>query len=304
MLRAVGSLIFYARFFRQFSRLGFDRRSASFDPAPISLTGQTWLVTGASGGIGLAIAKGAAAAGAHVLLAARDRRKLETAAAAMPGAAVHSVDFSSLASTRSFAAEIECAGPIDVLVNNVGVLLNQHALTSEGFEASFVSNLLSHFVLTESLRRQGTLRGAVINMSSGGMYGVAPVIDGLNRTDPASYDGMAAYAAHKRAQVELTAAWNARWAGQPRAYVMHPGWVDTDGVRTALPWFRATLRRYLRNAEQGADTALWLGATRPDTQRGIWLDRVLDDEHAFAFTRPTSDVSAALYDYLKHCAGQ
>jgi hypothetical protein len=73
---------------------------------------------------------------------------------------------------------------------------------------------------------------------------------------------------------------------------MHPGWVDTDGVRSSLPGFRKLFAAVLRGAEEGADTALWLAATRPDTGEGIWLDRQRDDEHAFAFTRAGADADA------------
>ena len=62
---------------------------------------------------------------------------------------------------------------IDVLVNNVGLLLDRFELTAEGLETSFVTNLLSHYVLTEGLRAAGRFAdgAAVVNMSSGGMYG-------------------------------------------------------------------------------------------------------------------------------------
>jgi hypothetical protein len=81
---------------------------------------------------------------------------------------------------------------------------------------------------------------------------------------------------------------------------MHPGWADTDGVRTSLPWFRATLKARLRSTEQGADTALWLGTTRPaiHADGGIWLDRVRDGEHEFGFTRGGAD-AGALRDFLR-----
>jgi hypothetical protein len=85
--------------------------------------------------------------------------------------------------------------------------------------------------------------------------------------------------------VELTHHWNTLGDGQPRAWVMHPGWVDTEGVRSALPGFRRLFRAVLRDAGEGADTALWLAAMRPPTGEGIWLDRHCDSEHAFGFTR-------------------
>ena len=213
------------------------------------------------------------------------------------------VDFSSVADTRRLVHDLTARGErIDVLVNNVGLLLAQFELTSEGLETSFATNLLSHYVLSEGLRAAGRFvdGAAVINMSSGGMYGSPLRLSEMAPTSASGYDGMAAYAMHKRAQVELTRAWNQHWQVQPRVYVMHPGWVDTAGVQAALPAFRATLRRHLRNAEEGADTALWLGSTRPPqaTDGGIWLDRVLDPEHEFSMTRKTTANAEQLWEFL------
>jgi NAD(P)-dependent dehydrogenase (short-subunit alcohol dehydrogenase family) len=142
-------------------------------------------------------------------------------------------------------------------------------------------------------------------MSSGGMYGAKLDLSVLGRADAAGWDGMAAYAQHKRAQVELTRAWNEAWQGAPKCYAMHPGWADTEGVRSALPWFRAVLKARLRTTGQGADTALWLGTTRPalDPEGGIWLDRVRDPEHAFGFTRGGAD-AAALRAFLREQAAR
>lgn len=310
MLRTAASLFFYARFFSRFSAMGLRRRSARWQPFTADLRGQTWVVTGASGGIGQAIALGANARGAQVIGVARDAQKLAAvhAAATFPERLVcWPVDLSLVAATRKLAIALAARqGGVSVLVNNVGVLLNQYARTAEGLEASFATNLLNHFVLTEALHAKGALQpdGAVINMSSGGMYGAALDLSTIARNAAAEHDGMAAYAQHKRAQVELTRWWNQQWQGRPTAYVMHPGWVDTDGVRTSLPGFRATLKRHLRNPEDGADTALWLGATRPAAaaEGGIWLDRVRDPEHEFGFTRNPATSVDALVAYLRETA--
>ncbi len=306
MLRALASLFFYSRFFTRFSRVGLRRRQRDWQAYPERLDGQTWLITGASGGIGAAIAGMAHARGARVLAAARSKDKLAelVRGAGKPRRMVPlQVDFSSVADTRRLVQELTASGErIDVLVNNVGLLLDRFELTPEGLETSFVTNLLSHYVLTEGLRAAGRFNdgAAVINMSSGGMYGSPLRLAEMAATAAADHDGMAAYAMHKRAQVELTRAWNQRWQGQPRVYVMHPGWVDTAGVQTALPAFRATLRRHLRTGEEGADTALWLGTTRPPVAAdgGIWLDRVLDPEHEFSMTRKTSANAEQLWEFL------
>ena len=87
---------------------------------------------------------------------------------------------------------------------------------------------------------------------------------------------MYAYAVHKRGH----------GASGLRCYVMHPGWADTDGVKTAMPNFRRRLRTVLRNAAQGADTALWLAATRPADKgaEAFWFDRAPRAAHAFPHT--------------------
>ena len=289
MKQALGAAVFYARFAIPFSRIGFRRRVGEA-ALHADFRGQRWVVSGATGGIGRAIALGAAAHGATVLALGRDARKLAALAAQATCAGVikaTAVDLSLMRDVTRVAAEVSAAGPVDVLVHNVGVMCHDFVRTAEGLEQGFATNLLGHWVLDRGLRRGGALseRSAILSMSSGGMYGAALDIHALQAPDAATHDGFSAYAQHKRAQVQLTHHWNSLGPGQPRAWVMHPGWVDTDGVRSALPGFRRLFQRVLRNPRDGADTALWLAAHRPDTGEGIWLDRHRDSEHAFGFTR-------------------
>jgi len=306
MLRALGSLLFYGRFLRSFSALGFQRRSAEWEEFAPDFSGQRWLITGATGGIGRAVALTANRYGATVLALARNTDKLEALrkdAAHPDGIRAVSVDMASIADVRALAGHSEIStGAIDVLVNNVGVLFNDFEITDEGLEASFVTNLLGPFLLTEQLHDNNLLApdGIVINVSSGGMYGTPLKLEEMDCRDEKNYDGMAAYAMHKRAQVELTRYWNAQWQGKPAVHVMHPGWVDTEGVKTALPGFRNALKRILRDAEQGADTILWLADQRPaPAEEGIWLDRELQPEHEFAFTRKTGHSAGDLARFLQ-----
>lgn len=309
MLRALGSLLFYGRFLRSFSALGFRRRSTEWEAFEPDFAGQRWLVTGATGGIGRAVALSANNAGATVLAVARDTGKLETLRedAACPGEIRPvPVDMASMADVRALPDNPEiAAGAIDVLVNNVGVLLNDFQTTGEGLEASFATNLLGPFVLTEQLHDNDLLaaEGIVVNVSSGGMYGTPLKLEEMDCRNERDYDGMAAYATHKRAQVELTRYWNQRWEGKPAVHVMHPGWVDTEGVKTALPGFRTALKGILRGAEQGADTILWLADQRPEpVEEGIWLDRELQPEHEFAFTRKSRHDAKDLAGFLRRRA--
>jgi hypothetical protein len=86
---------------------------------------------------------------------------------------------------------------------------------------------------------------------------------------------------------------------------MHPGWVDTEGVKTSLPGFRRLFRPILRTPEQGADTALWLAATRPPASgEGIWLDRELRPEHVNDSTRTDAARRRELVGRLEAWIGQ
>lgn len=310
MFRSIASLFFYARFLRSFSALGYRRASSGWAVLQPDFRGQTWLVTGATGGIGRAIALAANRGGARVLAVGRSDNKLKAlkAEAAAPSRLVPvKTDLSLIAQIRRLpSARAVISRPIDVLVNNVGVLLNEHQLTDEGLETSFTTNILGPFVLTAALKDAGRLvdSGIVINVSSGGMYGSPLKLEPMNDTDPKSFDGMAAYAMHKRAMVELTRWWNGRWQGAPVAQVMHPGWVDTEGVQGSLPLFRRTLQTLLRDADQGADSVIWLAATRPPLppDGGIWLDRQLRPEHEFAWTRKSPWDADDLAAYLQRMA--
>lgn len=306
MKKALGAMLFYGRFALPFSRIGFRRRVGA-PGLDADFSGQRWIVSGATGGIGRAIALGAALRGATVLALGRDVKKLDALAADAAGPGKIQpvpVDLSLMREVARVAREISAGGKVDVLMHNVGVMCHDFRRTGEGLEQGFATNLLGHWVLDAGLRAGGALvaGSAIISMSSGGMYGAALDLDALKAGDAAHHDGFTAYAQHKRAQVALTHHWNAMGAGQPRAWVMHPGWVDTDGVRSSLPGFRKLFRTVLRGADEGADTALWLAATRPPTGEGIWLDRHRDTEHAFGFTRGGADDRALVAALVEQAA--
>ncbi len=290
--RLVAGFRFYLGFAPKFSRKGFEHKGLGSRPIDADFGSQRWLVTGASGGIGRAIAAQAVGRGATVTAVARSEARLVDLRNELTGPGrveVRTCDLSLRREVRDLVTSLaDGSASFDVLVNNVGVLLNEPTVTGEGFEASFATNLLNHYVLTEGLIADGLLGpgGLVINMSSGGMYSTALLPDELNITEPAAHDGVMAYARHKRAQVELTHHWNQRHGPDIVFHVMHPGWVDTEGVRTSLPGFRRIFGPILRTPEQGADTAVWLAAARPPgPAEGVWLDRELQPEHVGDHTR-------------------
>lgn len=301
---------FFGRFLPSFTAIGFRARELSWPRLKPDFKGQTWLVTGASGGIGAAIVEAALNGGANVIAVARDADKLARLVTRLKNTGgtleARTADLSLVADTRALAAQLERERrDIDVLVNNVGVMLAERTTTAEGIETSFATNLLNHYVLTEALIETDTLArdACVISMSSGGMYNV-PLSVAMLEQEPEDYDGTLAYAFHKRAQVALTDYWIER-AGETarRFYVMHPGWVDTPGVQTAMPGFRRVLGSMLRNEAQGADTAIWLAHTRPDPRpERIWFDRAARDVHVFGRTRDTIDMPDKLATALSRRA--
>ena len=121
---------------------------AAWTPADIgNQTGRTFVVTGANSGLGLVTAGRLAAAGAHVVLACRDTEKGAAAAAGLTGSVqVRALDLADLASVRAFADGID--EPIDVLINNAGVMAVPFRRTADGFEMQFGTNHLGHFALT------------------------------------------------------------------------------------------------------------------------------------------------------------
>jgi len=300
-------LNFFSRFAYSFSALGYHQRRLLWKDSAADFRDQRWLVSGASGGIGRAIASGAAKHGAEVLALARNAEKLaELTATSGDRVVARPIDLSLTKNLKVLLDELaEASGglAIDVLVNNVGVLLNEHQLSKEGHELSFATNLLNHYVLTNGLIERGLLAddAVIINMSSGGMYNVPLRVDRLNELSAEQYDGIQAYAYQKRAQVELNAWWRQRHADRDWCfYVMHPGWVDTEGVKTSLPAFRALFQHVLRDAAAGADTALWLAATRPSQQDGgsIWFDREERGAHISRSTRRDADDADTLVEFL------
>jgi len=220
-----------------------------------------------------------------------------------PGTAMEPVvvDFALQKDTTAMVDQLVSSGrKIDVLVNNVGVLLDDHEITSEGRESSFAINILNHYLLTERGIEKGLLKpdATVINMSSGGMYNAPLLVSKMNVLDPAAYRGVFAYAVHKRGQAELTKYWAQKYRSM-NFYVMHPGWAKTDGVKRSLPRFYKILNLVLRDGHQGTETAIWLAATKPKCEPGaFWLDREPRSAHAFPATRMTKNIPSDLAEAL------
>ncbi|WP_028644320.1 oxidoreductase [Nocardioides sp. URHA0020] len=265
--------------------------------------GRRFVVTGGSGGLGLATARVLAERGAEVVLAVRNPAKGEAAAATLPGSVeVRRLDVADLTSVRAFAADI---GPVDVLINNAGVLAVPYALTVDGFETHLATNHLGHFALTNLLLPQ--LRDRVVVISSDAHRAGSFDLRDLN-WQRRTYKPFGAYGASKLAnllflgelQRRLTAA-----GSTLRAVGSHPGstatsitantgspfktWVGSWGHRVAgMPvWKGALTTLYAATMDVPGNSFIgpdgfreltgWptgVGRSRealdPDLARGLW----------------------------------
>jgi dehydrogenase/reductase SDR family member 12 len=270
-----------------FSRIGYRARRRLFgwsEPEAGSMAGRVVVVTGATGGLGEAIATTVAGLGATVWLLGRTRERTAGAAdrirSTVPDAdlRVAAADLARLSDVAAVADTL-LAGTerLDVLVHNAGSLAGRFELTADGLESTAQVQVVAPFLLTWLLfpRLRATPGARVIAVSSGGMYAQRLDVDAL-APDPASFNGVAAYARTKRAQVVLTQEWARRSRGSGVTFhVTHPGWVDTPGLRSSLPRFARLLGPILRTPNEGADTIVWLAASPYAAHGGgrLWHDR-------------------------------
>lgn len=231
--------------------------------------GRRVVVTGATSGVGEALARALCAEGAHVVLAARDIRAADALAKELTdgGGAVSSValDLADLGSVRRAARAIG-ASEIDTLVNNAAVA-GSRGVTKDGFELAFGTNHLGHFALTCLLLPRITRR--VVHVGSGAHATVHDLDwDACTRTTR-SWTGIREYAASKLAVVLFHHELSRRLEGRPgpisvladpgnvasRAYRHVPAplrqlW--TCGMPTAVEGARTPLRCITDRVEAGA----------------------------------------------------
>ena len=192
-------------------------------PAYHDLTGRTALVTGASRGIGRAIALGLAGAGMAVAAVARDRDRLDAVAAEIMAAGGEclsvAADVAEVAAVESWVGDVwEWRGGVRTLVNVAGTTNRSGPLdvTPEEWDRVFAVNVTGLFFVTQAVGRRMLAGdgGTVVNVASLS----AVVSDGAQ----------AAYSASKAAVVQMTSVLADQWAPTVRLNTLSPGWVRTD----------------------------------------------------------------------------
>lgn len=261
------------------------QKTWSDDSIPADLSGHRFVVTGANSGIGKAATRLFAERGAHVSMVCRSRDRAEEArdeliaATDNPKLEIELADLSSLAEAARLARQLGDGPRVDALVHNAGALLDRRVITEEGYEVTFAVHVASPFLINRLLTERFESHGTRVTwVSSGGMYTQKLNVDSLARGHE-PFDGVVAYAQCKRAQVILAD----EFARRTRLEInsMHPGWVDTPGVRKSLPKFYDMTKKLLRTPEQGADTIVWLAASpqAADTSGEFFLDREARRKH-------------------------
>jgi NAD(P)-dependent dehydrogenase (short-subunit alcohol dehydrogenase family) len=236
--------------------------------------GRRVIVTGANSGLGLVAARELARRGASVVLACRNQAKgaaaLEQVRAAAPdrNAELAALDLGDLASVRAFAAARQ--EPLDLLLNNAGVMAPPRSETADGFELQLGTNHLGHFALTGLLL--GALKAGdaprVVTISSNGHRVSRLDFDDLQFKR--RYSRWRAYGNSKLANLlfmrELDR--RARAAGLPLVSVAaHPGYTATNLQFAAPPLADRVVMRVLnlavaQKADQGVLPPLY-AATMP-----------------------------------------
>jgi NAD(P)-dependent dehydrogenase (short-subunit alcohol dehydrogenase family) len=256
---------------------GFDETStASAVISGIELSGKLAVVTGGHSGIGLETTKILAAAGATVVVGARDLVKAGKVLSEIKNIHVIELDLSEPLSIDAFTIQYRKSfKTCDLLINNAGIMATPLLRNRLGYEMQLATNHLGHFQLTKNLWNElRESQGRVICLSSFGHR-----FSAIRFEDPnfirSPYEKWIAYGQSKTAN-SLFAVY-LDLLGEPfnvRAFAVHPGRIlDTDLLRympeeerTAA--IRATLSEnntapaFIKSIAQGAATTVW-SATSP-----------------------------------------
>jgi NAD(P)-dependent dehydrogenase (short-subunit alcohol dehydrogenase family) len=256
------------------------RRTPRCPDAP-RLDGKLAVVTGATGGIGLEIARGLARRGAALILPCRNPTKGERVVDALRSelgsdASIKLVemDLEDLQAVRRGAeaiARIAAGRNVDVLVENAGIWPDRHAQTRQGHEIAFGVNVLAHFVLRAELGAAGALGATRVVMLTGDIYILASACTPDFRWS-GRLGGMKAYCRSKLGNLWIATELVQRSPGL-EVRVVHPGVVATNLGGDVGALGDLYKRRFFISPELGAQMPL-ICATQPGLENGGYWHNV------------------------------
>lgn len=236
------------------------------------MQGKTCVLTGASSGIGKAAAVALGAMGARLLLVARNAERGQAVVneirASGGEAELLLADLSDQAAIRNLARVIlEQCPRLDVLINNAGAVFASRTVTADGLEATFATNHLAYFLLTQLLldRLKASAPARIVNVSSRAHWSAAGIpFDDLQAEH--GYNSWRRYCESKLANILFTREL-ARRLGDSGVAVnaLHPGVVATGFGQHAGTMMRLAfqlMRPFLLSPQRGAETVVYL-ATSP-----------------------------------------
>lgn len=243
------------------------------------LTGKTCVVTGASAGIGAALARELAARGASLALVARDKDRLADVAeacrvAGAPEVRVFCCDFASLDAVRDLADQLlEELPRIEVLADNAGLTLTHRQETVDGYEKTFAVNHLAPYLLTRLLLDrlvESAPARVVVTASDSHEFGPLDPDDYMSTK---AYRPLKVYGRSKLANILFTTELAHRLEGTGvTANCFHPGFVATSiGRDHPIGVLVMKLAKpFIRSPQQGADTGVFL-ATADVAENGKYF---------------------------------
>lgn len=231
------------------------------------LAGVTALVTGGHSGLGLETTRALSAAGAGVIVAARDPATARAATAGIVNVEVEQLDLADLASVDKCAQRLLASGRhLDILIGSAGIMACPETRVGPGWEAQFATNHLGHYALVNLL--WPVLRGGarVVMVSSGGHRFSAMRWDDVQFTH--GYDKWLAYGQSKTATALLAVQLDRLGKDQGvRAFSAHPGKIFTPLQRYltqeemiamgAIDAHGNRIGQGYKTPQQGAATQVW-----------------------------------------------
>lgn len=244
-----------------------------------NLNGKIAIVTGGYSGIGLETTRALAEAGATVIVPARTRDKASKLINEVPNIELEKLDLMDPSSIDAFAQRfIESGRPLNILINNAGIMAPPLIRDARGYESQFSTNHLGHFQLVgrllPALKKAGNSR--VVSLSSSGIR-----FGGVDFDDPNfikhDYNKWKAYGQSKSANALFAIELDKKGKKYGiRGFAVHPGRVITDLIRFMSDNEKrgvanASAKSEFKTVEQGAATSVWC-ATSPqlDGKGGVY----------------------------------